>query len=187
MSKLTAARRNALPDSTFAGPNRSYPIPDRSHAANAKARATQQENKGNLSHEQAERIRAKANRKLNDAHGKIANHHLALHAHHATLAELHKGDAADLHRGMAAHHLGLAEAHNDVHEHFKAMADAEGEPPSKERAEHQRTSDAIHRAVKAGGPRPPKKRPFGSLSGAGHEMGVMPDVDTTGTGTNAGA
>ncbi len=41
MAKLTAAERNALPASDFAGPNRSYPINDKSHAANAKARASQ--------------------------------------------------------------------------------------------------------------------------------------------------
>lgn len=41
MSKLTTAARNALPDSAFAGPNRTYPIPDASHARNAKARASQ--------------------------------------------------------------------------------------------------------------------------------------------------
>lgn len=68
MSKLTAARRNALPSSTFAGPDRSYPIPDASHAANAKARATQQEHKGNLSHSRAEHIRARANAKLGEGH-----------------------------------------------------------------------------------------------------------------------
>ena len=41
MAKLTAKRRNALPASTFAGPDRSYPIPDASHARNALARASQ--------------------------------------------------------------------------------------------------------------------------------------------------
>lgn len=41
MAKLTTAKRNALPQKVFAGPDRSYPIPDRAHAINAKARATQ--------------------------------------------------------------------------------------------------------------------------------------------------
>jgi len=41
MAKLTAAKRNKLPGSTFAGPDRSYPIPDASHARNALARASQ--------------------------------------------------------------------------------------------------------------------------------------------------
>ena len=64
MSKLTAAMRNKIPSSQFAGPDRSYPVPDAAHAANAKARATQQENKGNLSAAAAARIRAKANKVL---------------------------------------------------------------------------------------------------------------------------
>lgn len=41
MAKLTTKQRNALPDSKFAGPGRTYPIPDKAHAANAKARASQ--------------------------------------------------------------------------------------------------------------------------------------------------
>ena len=41
MARLTAKQRNALPDSAFAGPDRTYPIPDAAHAANAKARAAQ--------------------------------------------------------------------------------------------------------------------------------------------------
>ena len=41
MARLTAAERNALPDSAFAGPDRSYPINDPSHARNALARASQ--------------------------------------------------------------------------------------------------------------------------------------------------
>ena len=39
MARLTAAERNALPDSAFAGPNRTYPVPDKSHARFAKAMA----------------------------------------------------------------------------------------------------------------------------------------------------
>lgn len=37
MAKLTAAKRNALPDSAFAGPGRTYPIFDKAHAIAAKA------------------------------------------------------------------------------------------------------------------------------------------------------
>jgi hypothetical protein len=40
MAKLNAKRRNALPDSDFAGPDRSFPINDPSHARNALARAS---------------------------------------------------------------------------------------------------------------------------------------------------
>ena len=32
MARLTAAQRNALPDSAFAGPNRTFPITDANHA-----------------------------------------------------------------------------------------------------------------------------------------------------------
>jgi len=59
MSKLTAKRRNALPASTFAGPDRSYPIPDASHARNALARASQ-----HASSELKAKIRAKVHRKF---------------------------------------------------------------------------------------------------------------------------
>lgn len=41
MARLTTKQRNALPDSDFAGPNRSYPVNDATHAKNAKARAAQ--------------------------------------------------------------------------------------------------------------------------------------------------
>lgn len=40
-AKLKTSQRNALPDSTFAGPDRSYPIPDKSHARNALSRVSQ--------------------------------------------------------------------------------------------------------------------------------------------------
>ncbi len=64
MSKLTSSKRNKLPNSDFAGPDRSYPVFDRSHAANAKARATQMVNKGKLSESSKAKIDAKANRVL---------------------------------------------------------------------------------------------------------------------------
>ncbi len=41
MAKLTAKARKALPNSAFAGPNRSYPVQDASHARNALARGSQ--------------------------------------------------------------------------------------------------------------------------------------------------
>ena len=67
MAVLKAAKRNALPSSTFGLPgSRKYPMPDRSHAANAKARATQQVARGNLSAASASKIRAKANRILGE-------------------------------------------------------------------------------------------------------------------------
>lgn len=66
MAKLTAAKRKALPKSTFGLPaKRAYPMPDRSHAANAKARAAQQVKAGNLSPSAKTAIDAKANRLYN--------------------------------------------------------------------------------------------------------------------------
>lgn len=64
MAKLTAERRNALPEADFALPGRRYPVQDRSHAANAKARASQQLAAGRLTSGQKARIDAKANRVL---------------------------------------------------------------------------------------------------------------------------
>jgi hypothetical protein len=44
MAKLTSKERNKLPDSAFAGPDRSYPVENESHARNALARASQHAN-----------------------------------------------------------------------------------------------------------------------------------------------
>ena len=63
MAPLTTKRRNSLPDSTFAGPDRSYPIPDESHARNALARAAQ-----NASPDLKEKIKAKVKRKFPSIH-----------------------------------------------------------------------------------------------------------------------
>ena len=41
MAKLTTGKRDALPASDFAGPDRSFPVNDPSHARNALARASQ--------------------------------------------------------------------------------------------------------------------------------------------------
>lgn len=65
MSKLSSSERNALPDSAFAGPNRSYPVNDHNHAAMAKSRATQMHDKGLLSLRAEHLIDEKANRILN--------------------------------------------------------------------------------------------------------------------------
>lgn len=71
MAKLTAKKRNALPSSVFAGPERSYPIPDASHARNALARASQHAGPALKA-----KIRAKVHRKfpgikMHDAHMKM--------------------------------------------------------------------------------------------------------------------
>lgn len=63
MSKLTTKERNALPDSAFAGPNRSYPVEDKAHQTNAKARVSQAVKRGRMTSEQAARIRSKINKK----------------------------------------------------------------------------------------------------------------------------
>jgi hypothetical protein len=64
MATLTTKKRNALPKSKFAGPDKSYPIQDKAHAANAKARATQAVNAGRMSESTTSKIKAKANKVL---------------------------------------------------------------------------------------------------------------------------
>lgn len=61
MARLSAAQRRALPPSTFAGPNRSFPIPDKGHAKAALGRIN------NAPPSARPKIRAAAERKL---HGK---------------------------------------------------------------------------------------------------------------------
>lgn len=58
MAKLSTKARKALPSSTFAGPDRSYPINDPSHARNALSRVSQFG-----SPELKARVRAKVRRK----------------------------------------------------------------------------------------------------------------------------
>lgn len=74
MAVLHAKQRNALSKSSFAGPDRSYPIPDASHARNALARAKQQENAGRLSAAQYEKIAAKAHAKLGEQRDAVHKH-----------------------------------------------------------------------------------------------------------------
>jgi hypothetical protein len=64
MARLTAEERRVLPNSAFAGPNRSYPVEDKAHARNAKARASEMANKGKLSTSTEKRIDRMADRKL---------------------------------------------------------------------------------------------------------------------------
>ena len=61
MAKLTTKERKNLPNSKFAGPDRSYPVNDKSHAANAKARASQAVNAGRMSKATERKIDTKAN------------------------------------------------------------------------------------------------------------------------------
>ena len=60
MAKLTAKKRNALPSSTFAGPDRSFPINDASHARNALSRVA------NRSPDLKAKVRAAVHRKFPD-------------------------------------------------------------------------------------------------------------------------
>lgn len=64
MATLNAARRNALPSSAFAGPDRSYPVQDKGHAIAAKGRAKTALERGRISKATYTHIVAKANRKL---------------------------------------------------------------------------------------------------------------------------
>ena len=64
MSKLTTAERNKLPDSAFAGPNRSYPVEDMAHAKAAKGRASQAVKAGHMGKTEEGMIDAKADRIL---------------------------------------------------------------------------------------------------------------------------
>lgn len=59
MARLSTKARKALPASTFAGPDRSYPIPDASHARNALARVSQ-----HGSPDLKAKVRAKVHRKF---------------------------------------------------------------------------------------------------------------------------
>lgn len=64
MAKLATKARKALPDSKFAGPDRSYPVDTHNRAANAKARASQAVNAGRMSKSTEAKIDAKADRVL---------------------------------------------------------------------------------------------------------------------------
>jgi hypothetical protein len=66
MAKLTAGKRNALPKSAFAGPDRSYPVENKNHAAAAKSRASAAVSAGRMGKSTEATIDAKANRVLHD-------------------------------------------------------------------------------------------------------------------------
>ncbi len=86
MAKLTTSKRNHLPASSFAGPNRSYPVNDRSHAANAKARASQQYNAGHISASEKAHIDVKANHVLHSG----SSHTKSVDAAMSHLKKVHK-------------------------------------------------------------------------------------------------
>ena len=65
MSKLSTSKRDKLPASDFAEPEkRAYPVEDASHARNAKARASQAVKAGRMSKTEEAKIDKKAVAKL---------------------------------------------------------------------------------------------------------------------------
>lgn len=66
MSRLTAAERDALPDSAFALPGRRYPIPDKTHARDALARASEFHHRGELTDAEYETIVRRAKEVLGE-------------------------------------------------------------------------------------------------------------------------
>lgn len=66
MAKLNAAARNRLPDSAFAGKNRTFPVEDFDHARDAKARASEDEKRGYISASEEAHIDARADAVLKE-------------------------------------------------------------------------------------------------------------------------
>jgi hypothetical protein len=62
MARLTAAKRRSMPQSEFAGPNKSYPINDRAHQVLAEAMANKYASSG-----LRKRVDAKARKKLGES------------------------------------------------------------------------------------------------------------------------
>ncbi len=67
MAKLNSKARNALPDSAFAGPGRSFPVEDKVHAEKALQLVGRSVKAGNTTPAQAATIKAKARAKLGKA------------------------------------------------------------------------------------------------------------------------
>lgn len=73
MAKLSAGSRKRMPQSSFAGPNKTFPDQDKVHARMAISGATRSEHAGNISASEAAKIKAKARAKL----GKGKTHHVS--------------------------------------------------------------------------------------------------------------
>jgi len=70
MARLTAAKRGALPKSTFGLPKvRGYPMPDKTHARLAKSGASRALHVGNIGEGEKQAIDAKADRILAKRYG----------------------------------------------------------------------------------------------------------------------
>jgi hypothetical protein len=106
MSKLTTAKRNALPKSVFGEPGRrAYPMPDKSHAANAKARASQAVNAGRMSEAEKAKIDRKADQVMRGSKhedGKMEREHARGMEHYSHGGYGPKGHSG----GKASHHGG---------------------------------------------------------------------------------
>ena len=64
MAKLTGKERASLPDSAFAGPNRTFPVEDSAHARKALQLVGRSVSAGNTSPSAAKGIRSKARKML---------------------------------------------------------------------------------------------------------------------------
>lgn len=65
MAKLDTSKRNTLPASDFADPDkRAYPVEDAAHARNAKARSSQAVKAGRMSQTEKAKIDKKADAEL---------------------------------------------------------------------------------------------------------------------------
>ena len=71
MSLLTAAKRKKMPESSFAGPGRSFPVSDPTHARLAISGATRSERAGNISSSEENAIKAKARARLGKRGGML--------------------------------------------------------------------------------------------------------------------
>lgn len=102
MARLKAAQRRALPDSTFAGPGRSFPIPDKGHAKAAL---------GLINHAPASarpKIRARAEAMLH-GHGEPEGHQHQTHGPAMAQHSMHNADQG--HEHYREHH----ELHEKAH------------------------------------------------------------------------
>ena len=141
MAVLGAEERRRMPESEFAGPNRSFPINDATHQREAISGATRSEHAGNISASEAERIKAEARAKLH--HGGAEEHRAAVHKMHPAhvhqlvqeaAAGKHGPDAQQLaHRAMQAPPEGPQQMQpQQPGRNYASMFDGQGEPDGDE-------------------------------------------------------
>jgi len=146
-----------------------------------------------------------------DHHLALHEYHTAFSEHFGSKGDK---TAADLHTGMAGHHIQMAESHHDAGEAMAAAGgtpELPAEQRSDARAGVKEGAPAEERADRKGGHdtlavgaatqlhnkgyistkhrdtihKKARSRPFGSMSGAGHEMGTVDETNSA--GTNSGA